>query len=211
MNGMEPFAYFVISLSYACYGAAFVMELVRLRQRGTIKYTIVNKPVYPAVIGFGFHTLFLYQQHVIAEQPLGGAAMLFLASAWGLVLLYLLWLRRYPNIPFGLIVLPIAGLLIGSGIHWASTFETTGLSLRSFAKMLHLVSVTGFVIAMLVFIICRVLYALEVRLLRKKHSLTPPIKLPSLEWSKTVSRISLAIAIGCLCLSAIGGIILNII
>ena len=137
--------------------------------------------------------------------------MLFLASAWGLVLLYLLWLRRHPNIPFGLIVLPIAGLLIGSGIHWVSTVETTGLSLRSFAKMLHLASAAGFVIAIVVFVICRVLYSLEVRLLRKKCSLTPPIKLPSLEWSKTVSRISLALAIGCLCLSAIGGIILNII
>ena len=191
-----------------CYIIAFFVELLRFVRW---RYWHPWGAIVPTVIGFVLHTFFLYEQHIVAEQPLGGAAMLLLASAWGLVLLYLLWLRRYPNIPFGIIVLPIAAMLIGSGIHWTTTFETTGLSLSSLAKMLHLVSAAGFVIAVLVFIICRILYSLEVRLLRKKRSLTPPIRLPSLEWSKTISRISLIIAICCLCLSAIGGIVLNII
>jgi len=107
-------------------------------------------------------------------------------------------------------ILPIAALLTGIGDQWASTFETTGLTLQSIAKMLHLVSAAGFVIALLVFMICRILYVLEVRLLRKKVSLTPPIRLPSLEWSKTVSRVSLVMAICCLCLSALGGIVLHV-
>jgi len=202
---------FVIStIFYVCYFAAFVMELVRLRQRGTIPYSIVQKPVFPATLGFVFHTFFLLHQHLIAEQPLGGAAMLLLTAAWGLVLIYLLWLRRHPHVPFGLMILPIAALLTGIGDQWASTFETTGLTLQSIAKMLHLASAAGFVIALLVFMICRILYVLEVRLLRKKVSLTPPIRLPSLEWSKTVSRVSLVMAICCLCLSALGGIVLHV-
>ena len=191
-----------------CYFLAFLVELLRVvwRRHCRPRYALVL-----AAFGFFFHTFFLYQKHIAAEQHLGGAAMLFLASAWGLVFVYLIWLRRYPNVPFGIIVLPLAMLLIGSGHHWASTFETTGLSLRSLAKMLHLVSAAGFVIALSVFVICRVLYFLEVRLLRKKRSLAPPIKLPSLEWSKTVSRVSLVIAVSCLCLSALGGIVISVI
>ena len=136
--------------------------------------------------------------------------MLFLVAAWGLVLIYLLWLRRHPNIPFGIIVLPLALLLLIGGHLSSSTFETTGLSLRSLVKMLHLASAAGCVIALSVFMICRVLHFVEVRLLRNKRSLTPPIKLPSLEWSATLARTSLKIAIVCLCLCALGGIVLNV-
>jgi len=187
-----------------------MLEVFRLVQRGNFKLCVVNWRVFPAVIGFVFHTFFLYQQHIVADHPIGGAAMFFLASAWGLVFVYLLWLHRYPNIPFGIIVVPLVLLLLGCGHASVSTIETTGLSLQSLAKMLHLASAAGFVIALSIFIICRVLYSLEVGLLRKKRSLAPPTKLPSLEWSLTVSRVSLAIAIICLCLCALGGMVLNV-
>lgn len=195
-----------MSVAITAYFIAFLVELFRV-----VRWQHCHPwgALIPATFGFVFHTFFLFRWHVVAAQPLGGTAMLFLASAWGLILIYLLWLHRYPNVPFGIIVLPPAMVMIGSGHHWAATFETTGLSLRSLAKMLHLVSVTGFVIALSVFVICWALYFLEVRLLRKKRSLVPPIKLPSLEWSKTASRISLAIAMCCLCLSALGGIVLK--
>jgi len=204
---MTPFAHLVFTLCCACYAVAFVLEVFRLTQRGNFKLHVVNWRILPAIIGLVCHTFLIYQQHVVAEQPLGGAAMLFLASAWGLALVYCVWVCRYPNIPFGIILLPIAMLLLGSGYYWASTVETTGLSLPSLAKMLHIVSAAGFVIAISVSVICRILYYLEVRLLRKKRSLTPPIKLPSLEWSKTVSRVSLMIAVCCLGLCALGGIV----
>jgi len=204
---MTPFAHLVFTTCYACYAVALALEIFRLTQRGDFKLRVANWQMLPAIIGFICHTFIIYQQHIVAEQPLGGAAMLFFASAWGLILIYCVWVCRYPNIPFGLIVLPLAMLLLGSGYYWASTVETTGLSLQSFAKMLHIVSAAGFVIAISVLIICRILYLLEVRLLRKKRSLTPPIKLPSLEWSRTVSRISLIIAICCLGLCALGGIV----
>jgi len=198
----------MVLLVAVCYFAALLFELLRFTHKERT-WRLHWGALGIALIGFALHTLFLYQQHIIADPPLGGAAMFFLVSAWGLVLIYLLWLRRYPNIPFGIIVLPLAMLLFGGGYFSASTFETTGLTLRSVAKMLHLASAAGFVIALSVFVICRVLYFFEVRLLRKKRSLAPPIKLPSLEWSLTVSRISLVIALGCLCLCALGGIVIT--
>ena len=190
-----------------CYFVALVFELLRFVRRVRPQWHQWGV-LSAAVIGFVLHTFFLYQQHIVADRPLGGVAMLLLASAWGLVLIYLLWLRRYPSIPFGIIVLPLAMLLFGYGYYTASTFEATGLSFQTFVKMLHIASAAGFVIALSIFVICRILYFLEVRLLRKKRLLAPPIKLPSLEWSLTVSRISLVIALGCLCFCALGGIVL---
>jgi len=190
-------------VAVVAYFIAFLIELLRFVRWRHCHHWVT---LVPAAIGFILHTFFIYHLHVVAEQPLGGAAMLFLASAWGLVLIYLVWICRYPHIPFGIIALPLALLLLTGGHFSASTVETTGLSLQSLAKMLHIVSAAGFVIAISVSVICRVLYSLEVHLLRKKRSLAPPIKLPSLEWSKTVSRISLVIAVCCLGLCALGGI-----
>ena len=204
---MSPFAHLIITVCYACYASAFMLEVFRLSQRGNNKLYAVNCRAFFAVFGLVSHTFFIYQQHIIADQPLGGTAMLFFASAWGLILIYLLWLRYYPNIPFGIIVLPLALALLCGGYGSASTFATTGLSLRSVTKMLHIISAAGFVIAVLVFIICRLLYFFEVRLLRKKRSLAPPVRLPSLEWSLTISRISLVIAGCCLGLCTAGGIV----
>lgn len=189
-----------IILIASCYFIALVFELLRFALRHWRHRWI---GLVPAILGFIFHTFFLYRQHIISEQPLGGTAMLFLASAWGLVLIYFIWGRKYPNIPFGVIVLPLALLLLGGGYLSVSTFETTGLTLRTFAKMLHTASAAGCVIAFSVFVICGLLNFLESYLLRKKRSLAPPIKLPSLEWSATIGRISLAIAVGCLCLAGL--------
>lgn len=189
---MTPVPIFVISFA-AFYLVSFLLELCRLVRR-------FDLAPLPAALGFVYHTLFFCQHHIFAEHPIGGVTMLFLAAAWGLVLVYLLWQFRYPNVPFGIFVLPLVLLLLGGGCLSVSTIETTGLSLRSLTKMLHVASAAGLVIAGAIWCICRVLYFLEVHLLRKKRALTPPTKLPSLEWSSTISRIALAIAVFCLCL-----------
>ena len=186
-----------------CYSVALVFELLRFVRK-------VRRPwshwevLLPVAIGFVCHTAFLYRTHVVADEPIGGVSMFFFTAAWGLILISLLWTYYYPNIPFGIILLPITLLLLGGGSMSVSPMETTGLSLRSLAKMLHVASAAGFVIALSVWCICKLLYLLEVHLLRKKRSLTPPTKLPSLEWSSSLSRIALMIAVVCLCLCGLG-------
>ena len=197
---MTPLAQFIATLFYACYALAFVLEVFRLVQPREAKWSIVRWRTFPVVIGLLLHTFLLYQLHVVA----GGAAMLLFTAAWGLVLLSLLWTYRYPNIPFGIIVLPVAMLLIVGGCLSISPTPETNLSLRSLTKMLHVASATGFVIALAVWCVCSLLYRLEVRLLRKKRSLAPPTKLPSLEWSQTIKRLSLVVAAVCLSLCGLG-------
>ena len=199
MNGM--FASTILIAS--CYFIAFLCELLRLtRLRWWFRDRVFTFCL--VLLGFLYHTAFLCVWHVVADHPLGGVSMLFFVSAWGLVLISLFWTYGYPNIPFGIIVLPLALLLLGGGCLSASTIETTGLSLRSLAKMLHVASATGFVIALAVWGICSVLYLVEVRLLRKKRSLAPPTRLPSLEWSATLKRMSLVLAAFCLFLCGLG-------
>jgi NADH:ubiquinone oxidoreductase subunit 6 (subunit J) len=65
-------------------------------------------------------------------------------------------------------------------------------------------------IALAIACTCCIFYLQESFLLRHKCPLSPLLKLPSLEWSLSVFRISCVIAIGCLCLCALGGVLLNI-
>jgi hypothetical protein len=190
-----------------CYFVALLFELLRFA-RWLRRWRLHGSAFGSAAVGFVYHTGFLYQQHVVAVYPIGGAAMFFLASAWGLVLLYFLWTYYYPNIPFGITLLPLALLLLGGGYLSVSTFETTGLSFRSFAKMLHAASAAGAMIAVSAACLCGALHLLEGYLLRNNRTLSPPIKLPSVEWSASASRISLAIALCCLCFHLLGGILL---
>jgi hypothetical protein len=200
MNGMW---YNIIEMIVAaiCYAAALLLELLRFLRgerwqlwHWQLRYWQHWGALGFAVIGFLFHTFFIYQQHIVAEQPIGGVGMFFLASAWGLVLVYLLWTCRYPNIPFGMILLPLALLLLVGG-HWSvSTVQTTGLTLESIVKMLHVASAAGFVISLSIGCVCGILYFLESYLLKRRRSLSPKIKLPSLEWSKSAATISFAAA-----------------
>jgi len=193
-----------------CYSIAWLCELLRFT-RFHRRFRVSGFEFCFPILGLLYHTGFLYVLHNDmlhdADRSIGGAAIFLFTAAWGLVFIYLFWLRRYPNIPFGIIVLPIVLLLLGGGYWSASTVAPTGLSSPPVAKMLHLVSAAGFVIAFAVFIICRMLHFFEVRLLRKKRSLPLSIKLPSLEWSSTVGHISLVIAFCCLCFCVLGGLV----
>jgi hypothetical protein len=193
----------------ACYAVAFWLEFLRLCARKRKEFYTHNIGLFPAAVGFILHTLFIYQQHVIATQPLNGATMFFLVSSWGLVLIYIIWAYRYPNIPFGIILLPLIGLLSAIGYRSASVIAITESSSRSLIKMLHAAPAVGTMVALSIACTCCVFYLLESNLLRKKYPLTPLLKLPSLEWSLSVFRISCTIAIGCLCLCAFGGALLT--
>jgi RsiW-degrading membrane proteinase PrsW (M82 family) len=75
--------------------------------------------------------------------------------------------------------------------------------------MLHAAPAVGTMIALSIACTCCIFYLLESYLLRQKYPLTPLLKLPSLEWSLSVFRISCAMAMGCLCFCALGGVLLN--
>jgi len=113
-------------------------------------------------------------------------------------------MHYYPSVPFGIIILPLAMSLIVGGHLSIAHVEATSPSLRSLSKMLHVASATGFVIAIAVWCIGSLFYFVEGRLLRKKRSLAPPTKLPSLEWSSTIKRLSLMVAAVCLSLCGLG-------
>jgi len=202
---MFPFA-----LCYACYAAAFMLEIFRLGAHDRKVFYAHNAGVYPAIAGFIVHSYLLCQQHIVAVHPLNGPTMFFLVSAWGLVLIYIIWSYYYPHIPFGIVLLPIVLVLTGTGYKSVTVIETIEPSSRSVAKMLHAAPAAGTMIALSIACTCCLFYLLESYLLRNKRPFSPLLKLPSLEWSLSVFRISCAVAIGFLCLCALGGVLLNI-
>lgn len=207
---MSPFADPLFHVCYASYMAAFMLELFRLlaTHHRHVVY-VQNVRVLSAMAGFLCHTLFLYQQHAAAVQPLDGPTMFFFASAWGLALIYIIWAFCYPSTPFGIVLLPFIILLGAVGCGSFAVMESALSSPRSLAKMFHAAPAAGTVIALAVASTCCLFYFVESHLLRKRWSLPSTIKLPSLEWSLSVFRITCTIALCCLCLCVIGGMLLN--
>lgn len=189
------------------YAIALLFELLRFIRHLNVAYPA---PSSFAAFGLGCHAVTLGFLHIVAKQPIGGAEMFFFSSAWGLVLIYVLWTLYYPNIPFGLILLPLALLLMSGGLRLTSAAAESILPSRSLAKMLHAVPAAGVMVALSIASICCACYFLESYLLHKKRALPDPIQLPSLEWSLSVCRLSSIVAVVCLCLCVLGGIVLNI-
>lgn len=199
----RPMTFFALLVIVAFYFVALLLELHRLVRQHRLAAPF-------ACIGFLIHSFCLFQQHGIAEHHLGGAAMFFFASAWGLILIYLLWSHVYPNIPFGLVLLPLILLMMGGGLRLAAIGTSAEIHSRPVAKMLHAVPAAGVMITLSIACTCCLFYFLESYLLHKKRSLPLPVKLPSLEWSLSVCRLSSIVAVCCLGLCVIGGILLNI-
>jgi len=208
---MPPSVGLLFHICYGCYAAAFLLEFFRLPAWHWKKMFYVHHArILLAIAGFLFHTLFLYQRHMTAVQPLDGPTMFFLASAWGLTFIYITWGFCYPNTPFGIVLLPMIILFCSIGYSSLDVIESAVSTPRSLAKMLHAAPAAGTVIALAIASTCCLFYFIESYLLRKKRSLPPEIKLPSLEWSLSVFRIACTIALCGLCLCVLGGVLLNI-
>jgi hypothetical protein len=164
-----------------CYFAAFVLELFRFIKQNRLGWIAASA-------GFILHTLFLVQQHVLAERPIGGAQMYFLLSAWGLIVLYFFLFRFYPSAPFGFFLLPAAMIMIQGSLLTASVVERTSPPLIAALKMSH---AGMFLLATLSAALCTAagtIYLLQNYLLQKKWFNRTQVKLPSLEWSYTICR-----------------------
>jgi hypothetical protein len=182
-----------------CYLGAFLLELVRLLRSN--RWTAL-----PAGIGFVLHSSFLVQQHMLAAHPIGGSQMYFLASAWGLILIYLLWMYKYPNIPFGLILLPVTVLLLlGGNAESTAIRESTMPPCRPLFRMFHSGMFFLTTLTVTVGFAAGVFYFIQDYLLRKKYLPGEKIKLPALEWSFTACRLSLVSATICLFIGMISG------
>jgi ABC-type transport system involved in cytochrome c biogenesis permease subunit len=194
----------------ASYAVALLLEISRLLFRSAVRGAFM---LGFAAAGLVAHTAFLYYRAVnAAGAPLSSERDWYLMAAWVLIVVYLYLVFYHPQTPFGLLLLPLALGLIGTGtfaksepLTWAPAAEAWGI--------VHSVSIMLAVVSMLVALIAGLMYLGQVRRLKRK---LPPyrrlrLRLPSLEWLDRANTRAIVVSVLMLALGVLSGAILNVI
>ncbi len=188
----------------ASYGIVFLLEVSRFFFRSPIRGVF---SVLGTFAGFVAHTAFLFY-HVGA---INNAASFFFFTAWGLVFVCLYLQIFHPKIPFGLVLLPIALLLIGCGAFTpasTSTFSGDQHAFSFFLKRVHTISFLLATLSVSVGFVVGLMYLVQDRRLRRKSITETQLKLPTLEWSRTACRHAIGASVVFLGLCIFPGVLL---
>ncbi|MGL4595334.1 MAG: hypothetical protein ACRCUY_11445 [Thermoguttaceae bacterium] len=173
------------------------------------------------IAGIVAQTMFLFN-HI---SFLGGAETYFWIASWGLALVCLYLHCFRPQVPLSLLILPLVLLLIGGGI-WSELAHQKSDSLpadiKTFCKQCHvgtfllatLSICVGFVAGLTFFVQNRKLKlnsAGSFRFLTKFFSTFPfsTLRLPTLEWSLSICRQSIASAMFLLGICVLSGFLMR--
>ncbi len=168
-----------------------------------------------ASAGLFAHTVFLFHQAIRSMASnnsfLTAREDWFFWAAWVLAATYLLSTYRYPNISFGLFVLPLTLGLIGVGRFVAEEGPFARAPASEMLGMVHGVSTLLAVVSVLVGFIAALMYLGQAR--RLKHSAPPAtgLRLPSLEWLRQANRRALLTAAAMLAVGIVSGFALRLI
>jgi len=195
----------------ASYGIALALDLTRLlfrsRARGAVTLAFVGAGLFA-------QTVFLFH-HAIRSIALNGSLLAaredwFFWAAWVLVVTYLYVSYRYPNVPFGLFILPLTLGLIGVGRSVAEEGPFTRVPASEMLGMVHGVSILLAVVSVLVGFVAGLMYLGQAR--RLKHRTPPPtgLRLPSLEWLRQANRRALLTAAAMLAVGIVSGFALRV-
>lgn len=165
------------------YAVAFLLEWVRLvRPSAALRLSVLAA----LSAGVAAHSVYLAHHFILRNDHLVvNAAGWFFLLAWGLALLCLYLYFDYPKTPFGLFLLPIIFLVIGSGVVLAQIefpVAATGRTIRA----VHVVALLTTAVTVFYGFVTGVMYFLQLAKLRRRIVL--PVGLPSLEWLRRANR-----------------------
>jgi ABC-type uncharacterized transport system permease subunit len=191
----------------ASYAIALLLEISRLWFRSRVR----------GVILFGFagaglvaHTAFLYYRAIQADgSPLSSQRDWFLIAAWTLVVAYLCLAAAHPKMPFGLVLLPLALLLIAAARFLASPQSLANLPASKAWGAIHGLSIVLAAVAVLIGFAAGLMYVVQVRQLKHKRLPGHGMRLPSLEWLERANSRAITVSVILLAAGVFSGMILN--
>ena len=144
--------------------------------------------------GLAAHTWYLGRRAIaVPTAPLASSFDWFLAAAWLVVVVTLLFWFYFPRSPAGLCLLPVVLALIGAS-QFASTSLPASVQVPRFWGRAHAVCLMLGTVGMVCGFLAGVMYLWQSY--RLKHKLPPGerFRLPSLEWLERVNSRSLGIS-----------------
>jgi len=193
----------------ASYGVTFALEVSRLLFRSGIRGALM---LGFTTAGLVAHTAFLYYQAVNATgAPLSSEKDWYLLAAWGLAVSYLYLVIYHPQVPFGVLLLPLVLALIGAATFFAGTEPLAREPASRIWGIAHSVSIVLAVVALLVGLAAGLMYLVQAGRLKRKRPALGGFHLPSLEWLQRVNSRATTLSVLMLGAGVGSGIVLNLI
>ncbi|MCL2743761.1 MAG: hypothetical protein FWE67_07915 [Planctomycetaceae bacterium] len=191
----------------SCYLIALCLEITRVFFRSAIRNAFVLLWI---LAGLTAHTFYLYY-HTAVFPEVNSARTYFLVSAWGLVIASICLSHFRPKTPFGIVLLPLALLLIGGAILVPDTLNSVQRSeFNLIYRNIHTGTFFLATLALSIGFTAGVLYLIQDRQLRLKRPPFSLFLLPSLEWSLKICRYSVWSALFFLATSIVFGVLLKL-
>ena len=190
----------------ACYAIALVIEVLGIEVRFTGRRLAL---LFVAGAGLVAHTLYLsYRASEAGATPLASPAEWMLLAAWVLAVVYVGAILYMPRAATGLILLPLALVLIAASL-WASPEPFAPEPVSRFWGGLH-----GSVLLLGTVTVCvgfaaGLMYLLQSHWLKRRRPQSDRLRLPSLEWLERANAHALAVSAFLIGLGFASGLILT--
>ena len=194
----------------ASYAAAFALEVSRLFFKAPLPRIL---SIAFVVAGMFAHTVYLSLQTGSTLNPrglwLGNWSAWCLAGGWVMMAASLWFSLRRSATPLGIILIPVAMVLIavGSWIHQDSDF--TEIQAKSMWNMLHGAALLLGTVSVAVGCVFGVIYLYQAHRLKNKMLPSARYRLPSLEWLQISGERTLWTSVTLLAIGLISGFVVN--
>lgn len=208
---MEFLSRITLTCFAASYLVVFALELTRFMFRIRIRHALT---VGFTIAGLFAHTVYLFAQSridLIGGVPLSSWDSWCLVVSWVLAAAYLQNLLRSPKTPTGLLLLPLALILIVAAYFLKDVGTFSRTEARNLWRLIHGMSLLAGTVSVCIGFVSGILYLVESRRLKQKKALTRRFSFPSLERLQTASERSLLVSSFLLGLGVLSGVVINLV
>lgn len=190
----------------ACYAIAFALEVLGLKRRLPSHRAII---IGISLAGVVAHSLYLFREVAATNSfPLSTADWL-LWAAWLLAIVYIAALFYLPRTPTGLVLLPIALVLIASSL-WANKEPLAAERSFYIWGMIHGILLLVGTVAVCIGFLAGLMYLVQSYALKHRRSAANRLRLPSLEWLERVNSRALGLSAVLIALGFTSGVVMSV-
>jgi len=192
----------------ASYGIVLALEISRLYFGSSVRNVLMSLFAWAGLVA---HSAYIFHQQIAIDngQLVNNVQGFFFVVAWGLVVVYLYLSYSIPKTPFGLVLLPLALLLIAGGTYLGDTTPFV-VENRSFWRRLHGIAFLATTLSVLSGFVFGVIYLLQEHRLKRKTSGRPGrFRWPSLEWLAGAAFQCVGLSIMCIGVGIFSGLVTN--
>lgn len=198
-------------VSITCFAASYTvvlfLELSRLLFRSGIRGAIM---LGFAGAGLLAHTIYLAERAASASgYPLSSEQDWYMVAAWILAAFYLYLTAYHRNNAFGVFLLPLVLILVAAGTWLADPTPFERRPALFVWGVVHGISLLLATVAIFVGFAAGLMYLAQDHRLKKKLPPLRGLRLPSLEWLRTLNSRAIGIAMLLLGTGILAGVILN--